>query len=169
MSDEIDWSKPIAAEMVVRSVVGTPSRSAGYDLSSVRREQIQRAQLLVAATGGKPLTAGKGPAHAAAIVSALAKAIPGLRYKRGPLVYFGLAPHSSVAPVEGLPGKPLGAPQKWTAANLASLLQEFEALRRETLISAPEAHEALAPRYNLTPVRISRLLTEARRGLPTVD
>lgn len=98
MSGDVDWSKPLKPP-------------AGRSWEWVREEQLRRAELLLTAAGAKM---PKAPAAQARRVAALAAIVPGLRYVKGRLTRFGLAPHallmhSALAKPRPRPGrKPVG-------------------------------------------------------------
>lgn len=124
MTQPIDWMAPITAPP------SSPIYSPGAPLLSrspfdgIREEQVRRARLLVAAAGGKSLTKG----NVARVVSELAKAVPGLRYKVGRIVQTGLAPCTSLFG-DDLPGREAGRPEEWGTERRAALLAMVEAKR----------------------------------------
>lgn len=129
MSD-IDWSTPIRARPL-------SARPGHFDLVAVRREQLQRAAILIAAAKGRPLT----KVTASARVMQLARAVPGLRYEAGGLIWAGLALGALL--LDDLPGRRPGAPQRWTDEDRTALAWMIDNFRRTGAFTGSAASDLL--------------------------
>lgn len=125
MTEPIDWMSPITAmPSAVPLYGGDAPRPPNLSFSGIRDEQIRRAKVLVAATGGKPLTKG----NVARVVADLAAAVPGLRYRVGRIIQTGLAPATSLFG-DDLPGRESGRPEEWGPERRAALLAMVEEVK----------------------------------------
>lgn len=108
----------------------SPRRRQSFSLIGIRAEQLRRAAILQKAAKGPAITMG----NAKAVVERLARVVPGMRYKVGPLIYATLAPATAeiYAPHgDALPGRPAGRPVNWTPEYLEAMRAWVEARMAE--------------------------------------